>query len=118
MQASLKKISVAALAALSIATATVAISSSANARPFHGGFHRGGIHHGGFHHGGFHRGGFHHGRFHRGFGFRPAFVGGLAFSALAAPYAWDYYDDCAPRRRIVGYTPWGRPIVRLVNACY
>jgi hypothetical protein len=109
MQASLKKISVAAFAALSIAAATVATSSSANARPFHGGFHGGGFHHGGFH----------HGRFHRGFG--PAFVGGLAFGALAAPYAWDagyYYDDCAPRRRIVGYTPWGRPIVRFVNACY
>ena len=108
MQASLKKISVAALAALSIAAATVATSSSATARPFHGGFH-----HGGFHHGGFHRGGFHHGRFHRGFG--PAFVGGLAF---AAPYAGYYYDDCAPRRRVVGYTPWGRPIVRLVSVCY
>jgi hypothetical protein len=106
MPASLKKISVAAFAALSIATAAVATSSSANAQRFHGGFH-GGFHHGGFHHG------FHHRGFHR---FGPAFVGGLAFGA---PYASYYYDDdCAPRRRIVGYTPWGRPIVRFVNVCY
>ena len=106
MRASLKTIRVAALAALSLAAATVATSSSANAQRFHGGFHRGGFHHGGFHHG------FHHRGFHR---FGPAFVGGLAF---AAPYADYYYDDCAPRRRIVGYTPWGRPIVRLVSVCY
>ena len=112
MQSSLKKIGVAAIAALSIGAATVVTSSSANARPFHGG-----LRHGGFH-GGFH----HHGGFHRGFGFGPAFVGGLAFASLAAPYAWGpgygYYDDCIPRRRVVGYTPWGRPIVRFVRTCY
>ena len=112
MQSSLKKIGIAVVAALSIAMATVATSSSADARPFHGGFRHGGFH-GGFHH---HRG------FQRGFGFGPAFVGGLAFAGLAAPYAWGpgygYYDDCVPRRRVVGYTPWGRPIVRFVRACY
>src|SRR5258708_5188422 len=77
-------------------------------------------------HGGFHGGGFHH----RGFGFGPAIVGGLALGALAGSYAWgpgyyyddyyydDYYGDCVPRRRVVGYTPWGRPIVRFVRVCY
>src|SRR5258707_1226240 len=100
MQPSLKNIGVAALAALSIVTATVATSSSANAQRFHGGWHGG---------------------HHRGWGFGPAVVGGLALGALAAPYAWApgyYYDECAPQRRVVGYTPWGRSIVRFVRVCY
>jgi hypothetical protein len=112
MRSHLKKIGVAAAAALAIAVTPVATSSSADARPF--GFHRGG-----FHHGGFHR----HHFGHRGFGFGPAFAGALAFGALAsAPYWYSrpvgLYDDCYPRRRIVGYTYWGRPIVRLVRTCY
>ena len=49
-------------------------------------------------------------------------LGGVALGALAAPYyGWGpsyYYGECVPHRRIVGYTPWGRPIVRFVRACY
>src|SRR5947209_20073137 len=104
MRSYLKKIGIAAAAALAIAVTPVATSSSADARPF-----------------GFHHGGFHHGWGHRGFG--PAFAGALAFGALAsAPYWYSrpvgLYEDCVLRRRIVGYTYWGRPIIRLVRACY
>src|SRR5262245_13247741 len=108
MRTCLKHIGVAALAAATIAATSIATSTDAGARPFGGGF-RGGWH------GGFHRG-FHH----RGFG--PVFAGALAFGALAAaPYyygGYPYYDDCVPRRRIVGYTAWGQPIARFVRACY
>ena len=112
MRTFLKHIGVAALAATTIAAASVATSTDAGARPF--GF-RGGGWHGGWH-GGFHRG-------WRGPGFGPVFAGALAFGALAgAPYYYGgypyYYDGCVPRRRVVGYTPWGEPIVRLVRACY
>jgi hypothetical protein len=97
---------VAALAATTIATASIMTPTDASARPF--GFH------GGWH-GGFHRG-------WHGPRFGPAFAGAFAFGALAAaPYYYGgypyYYDDCVPRR-VVGYTPWGRPIVRIVRACY
>ena len=107
MHSYLKKLGLVALAGLSICVAPLATSSSADARP---GFHRG------FHHHGFHR------HWGGGFGFAPAFAGALAFGALAsAPYWYSrpvaYYGDCFPRRRIVGYTPWGRPIVRVVRAC-
>ena len=111
MRSYLKKFGIAAVAALSLAAASVATSSTADARI-------GGFHHGGFHHG------FHGGHWgHRGFGFGPAFGGALAFGALAtAPYWYSrpvgLYGDCFPRRRIVGYTPWGRPIVRFVRTCY
>lgn len=68
----------------------------------------------------------------RGFGWGgPAFVGGLALGALAAPrygygygygypaYGAGYYGgDCFMRRRIVGYTPYGRPIFRVRRICY
>jgi hypothetical protein len=65
---------------------------------------------------------------HRGGGWvGPAIVGGLAIGALAAsrPYygydygypAYGYYDGCI-RNRVVGYTYYGRPIVRRVNVCY
>jgi len=55
---------------------------------------------------------------HRGGGWvGPAIVGGLALGALAAAprygYGYGYYD-CP--RQVVGYTAWGRPIVRRV--CY
>jgi hypothetical protein len=115
MSTYLRRIGIAAVAALSLATATVAGSSSASAQRFHGGWHGGGWHGGGWHGGGWHG---------RGFGFGPAVVGGLALGALAGsayyyggPYGY-YDDDCFARRRIVGYTPWGRPIVRLVSSCY
>jgi hypothetical protein len=59
-------------------------------------------------------------RWHRGGGWvGPAIVGGLAFGALAAAprygygYGYGYYG-CP--RQVVGYTAWGRPIVRRV--CY
>ena len=117
MRAYLKKLGIASLAALAVAAASVATSSPADARSgFHGGFHGGGVHRGGFHHGGF--------RGHRGFGFAPAFAGALAFGAVASSPYWysspvAYYDDdCFPRRRIVGYTPWGHPIVRVIRTCY
>ena len=110
MRSYLKKLGLAAVAALMVTSGSLVTSSSADARP---GFHRGFHHHHGFrgHWGG------------RGFGFAPAFAGALAFGALAtAPYWYSapvaYYGDCYPRRRIVGYTPWGRPIVRIVRACY
>ena len=115
MRSYLKKIGIAAAAALTLAVTPALTSSSADARPFHGG---------GFHHGGFHQGGFRHHFGHRGFGFGPALGAGLAFGALAtAPYWYSrplglYADDCVLRRRIVGHTYWGRPIFRLVRVCY
>jgi hypothetical protein len=112
MRPYLKTLGITAVAALSLAITSIASSDSANARPF------GGMHHGGFHHG------FHGGHFgHRGFGVGPRFGGALALGAVAtAPY-WYHrpvalYDDCVVRRRIVGYTYWGRPIVRVKRICY
>jgi hypothetical protein len=107
MRSYLKRLGAAALA---VGLASLAISSTADARI--GGFH----HYGGFH-------GFHGGHWRGvGFGFAPAFAGALAFGALSAPYYYGapvaYYDDCFPRPRIVGYTAWGRPIVRIVRACW
>ena len=102
MLATLKKTSTAALAALALCGATFAVSTPAEAR-WHGGGWRGGW-------------------------VGPAVVGGLALGAVAAsrPYygypAYGYYDsgysDGCLRRRVVGYTAWGRPIVRAVNVCY
>src|SRR5881227_3439570 len=102
MRSYLKKIGIAAAAALTLAVTPVLTSSSADARPFGGGFHHFG---------------------HRGFGFGPALGAGLAFGALATTPYWysspvGLYGDCVLRRRIVGHTYWGRPIVRLVRVCY
>ena len=107
MRSYLRKIGIAATAALTLAVTPVITSSSADARPF-------GFHHGGFHHGGWG---------HHGFGFGPALAGGLAFGALAtAPYWYSrpvgLYGDCVLRRRIVGHAYWGRPISRPVRVCY
>ena len=58
-------------------------------------------------------------RWHRGGSWvGPAVVGGLALGALAAaPYAYGgYHGYYGCPRRVVGYTEWGRPIVRRV--CY
>jgi len=89
----LKKAAIATLAISTIAVGSLSATSSADAR----GWHRGGGWVG------------------------PAIVGGLALGALAAApaygygYGYDYgYYGCP--RRVVGYTPWGRPIVRRV--CY
>lgn len=116
MSSVMKKMGLAALAALSIAGATLVTSSDAEAR-WRGG---GGYHHGGY--GGYHRG---------GGGFGPGFVGGLAIGALASrPYGYGYgggygaygggygYNNGCIRRRVVGYNYYGRPIVRAVNVCY
>ena|ERR1044071_7439868 len=110
MRTYLKRLSIAAIAVLALGTASITTSSPADARigGFDGGF-RGG------HWGGHWRG--------PGFGFAPAFAGALAFGALAAPYYYGgipvgYYGDCYPRRRIVGHTAWGQPIVRVVRSCY
>jgi hypothetical protein len=96
MHPTLKKIGMAALAATTLAGATLAGTSSAEARWSH-----------------------------RGGWVGPAVVGGLALGAFAAataprygygPYGYyggDYYG-CP--RQVVGYNPWGRPIVRRV--CY
>ena len=117
-----KKVSIAVIAAISLAAAAITMSAPANAQRFHGGgFHGGGFHGGGFHgggfpggfHGGGFRGGFHHGGW-RGFG--PGFVGGLALGAIAtAPY-YDY--GCGPAERVVGYDAWGQPIVQVVDSCW
>src|SRR5690348_2448676 len=99
MRTYLKKIGITALAALSLAVASVATADSANARPW---------------------GGFHHG-FRHGF-WGPRLGVGLALGALATPYWYDrpvaLYGDCFVRRRIVGYTYWGRPIFRIRRVCY
>ena len=112
MRSYLNRLGLAAVAALSIATASLATSTSADARPGFRGHHHG--FHGFRHHGG--RWG------HRGFGFAPAFAGALAFGAVTAPYWYGapvgLYGDCFPRRRIVGYTQWGRPVVRVVRVCH
>ncbi len=104
MRSLFKKAGIATLGALSLVGATLAASSSAEAR--------------------------YYGRGWRGGGWAgPAIVGGLALGALAAsrPYyyggyggygGYGYYGDGCIRNRVVGYTPYGRPIVRRVNVCY
>ncbi|HWL31712.1 MAG TPA: hypothetical protein VNQ50_06220 [Xanthobacteraceae bacterium] len=110
MNASWRKVGVAALAALTIGGATIATSSTAEARWRGGGWG------------------------YRGGWVGPAVVGGLALGALAASrpvygygygypaygyYGGGYYGGgCTLRRRVVGYNPWGRPIVRAVRVCY
>jgi hypothetical protein len=128
---SIRKIGMAALAAISLAGPAL-VASPADARPGHGhmsmGPSGGGrISMGGPAHfsGGIHHGGrFYGGRRYGGFG--PGFVGGLALGT-GLGYGWgypgyaayaydDYYGDCYWQRR-VRYTPWG-PVVRRVRVCY
>jgi hypothetical protein len=93
MRSSLRKLGMATLAAATLAGGMVASTSSAEARWGRGGGWVG-----------------------------PAVVGGLALGALAATaprpyYGYGYSDGyygCP--REVVGYTAWGRPIVRRV--CY
>ena len=103
MRAWIKKASIVALTAVTLAGATITTSVPANAQRF-GGFHHGW---GGGWHGGWHRG------WGRGWGWGPAIAGGIAFGALAAS-PW----GCGPVRRVVGFDPWGQPIVRWVNNCW
>ena len=122
MRSYLKKLGLAAVAVVAMAATPVATSSTADARPgfrgSHHGFH-GGVRHHGFH--GFRHHGFrgHWGHRRLGYGFAPAFALG-AFAS--APYWYGrpvgLYGDCFPRRRIVGYTYSGRPIVRVRTVCY
>ena len=121
--ANYKKIVMAALAALTIAGSMAATTTAADARYVGGGGFRGGY--GGGYHGGFrgsyggYRGGY------RGYGIGAGIATGLAIGALGAGYgygygygpSYGYYDGCI-RNRVVGYTYYGRPIVRAVNVCY
>jgi hypothetical protein len=98
MRSLFRKVCITAVAALSLVGATLATSGSAEAR--------------------------YYGRGWRGGGWAgPAIVGGLALGALAASRPYYYggygaYGDGCIRNRVVGYTPYGRPIVRPVNVCY
>jgi hypothetical protein len=101
MRTGLRKIGIGTVAAISLLGTTLAFSSTAEARYYHRGWGGGWA--------------------------GPAIAGGLALGALAAsrPYYGGYgayggyYDDgCYLRRRVVGYTRSGRPIVRAVRACY
>ena len=108
MRALVKKVGIAALAGVSVIGATLASADPAEAR------WRGHHHH--------HRGGW-------GWG-GPALIGGLALgAALAAPRygygygypayaAVSYGGDCFVRRRVVGYTAYGNPIIRARRVCY
>ena len=87
----LRKLSLAAVAALSLGVAVLA--PTAASAHWHGG---------GWHGGGWHGGGFRH---HWG----PRFVGGPAY------YGYGGYGGCYARRLVP--TPWG-PRWRLVNVCY
>ena len=125
--ASVKKIAMAALAALTIAGSMVATTTDAEARYRGGGGFRGGY--GGGYYGGGYRGGYYggyRGRYYggyRGYGVGAGIATGLAIGALGAGYgygygpSYGYYDGCI-RQRVVGYTYYGRPIVRAVNVCY
>src|ERR1044072_8983396 len=98
MRTIFRKVGITAVAALSLVGATLAASSPAEARYYGRGWHGGGW-------------------------VGPAIVGGLALGALAAsrPYyygGYGYYGDGCIRNRVVGYTPYGRPIIRPVNVCY
>ena len=101
MRSLFRKVGITAVAALSLVGATLAASSSAEARYYGRGWHGGGW-------------------------AGPAIVGGLALGALAASRPYYYggyggygaYGDGCIRNRVVGYTPYGRPIVRAVNVCY
>ncbi len=101
-----KKLGMAVLAVCTIVGSIAATTTGAEAR-FRGG-------------GGWHGGGFHGGR---GFGIGLGVASGLALGAYGAgyygygPYPYGYGGGCI-RNRVVGYTAYGRPIVRPVNVCY
>ena len=97
----MKKLATAALAVLTIASTMTATTSGAEARGWRGGYH---------HHGGFYRG--------RGFGIGAGIATGLAVGAIGSGYYGGYYGGGCIRNRVVGYTAYGRPVVRPVNVCY
>lgn len=94
----------AAVAVLAVAGTMTATTSGADARGWRGG---GGHYHGG----GYYRGG-------RGFGIGAGIATGLAFGAIGSGYYNGYYGGGCIRNRVVGYTAYGRPVVRPVNVCY
>ena len=111
---SVKKVGVAALAALTIAGSITATTTGAEAHWRGGGGYRGG---------GYYRGG--------GFGIGAGIATGLALGAIGGygyrgygygypaygAYGYDGYGgDCVLQRR-VRYTPYG-PVVRHVRVCY
>ena len=113
MLAWIKKASIAGIAAIALTAATIGTSVPANAQRFHGGF--GGFHggwHGGGWGGGWRGGGWRGG----GWGWGPALGAGLALGAVAAAGPWGW--GCGPVRRVVGFDPWGRPIVRWIDRCW
>ena len=103
----MKKFGMAALAALTIAGTIAAGTTGAEAR-YYG---RGGYH------GGYHRG---------GYGIGAGIATGLALGAIGGAYyggygygpGYGYYNNGCIRHRVVGYTAYGRPILRPVNVCY
>src|SRR5450759_937805 len=98
MRASLKKIGLAAVMALTVAGAALVTAGSAQAQHWHG---------------------------HGGGGFGPGFVGGLAAGAVigggyygggyyGGPYA--YGGDCYIRRQVI-INRWGHRVIRRVRVC-
>jgi hypothetical protein len=99
----LRKLSLAAVAAVSLGMAALA-PTSASAWGGHGGWHGGGWHGGGWH------GGWYGPRF-----YGPRFyAGGPAYYGYGYGYGYPY-GGCYVRRLLP--TPWG-PRWRLVNRCY
>lgn len=111
MRAALRKIAIAAAAAVTIVGATAALPTTADA-----GWHGGGWHGGGWHGGGWRGGGW-------GWGFAPGFALGLGlgaapYYAYGGPYYGAYaYGDCVMRRRAV-INRWGHRVWRWVRVCY
>jgi hypothetical protein len=100
----MRKLGIAALAALTLAGAFAVSTSGAEARGWRGGHH-------GYYHGG------------RGFGVGAGIATGLALGAIGSGYYYGgygpgYYGDGCIRNRVVGHTAYGRPLVRPVNVCY
>jgi hypothetical protein len=127
---SIRKVGVAALAALTIVGASLTATAPASARGFGGGFHGGGFHGGGFHGGGFGGHGFGGRGFGgrgfggRGFGIGAGIATGLALGGLGYGYGYGYpayaYDgyyggDCWIQHR-VAYR-YGHRVLVPVQVC-
>jgi hypothetical protein len=119
---SLRKIGVAALAALTIVGASLTASAPASARGFGHGGGGGGFHGGGFHGGGFHGGGFGGRGFGgRGFGVGAGLATGLAIGGLGYGYGYPTYanngydGDCWIQRRVV--YRYGHRVIVPVQVC-
>lgn len=104
MHTLLRRIAIAATAAVVLVGATAALPGSAEAR-WHGGWH------GGHHHGGW--GGF-------GWGFGPGVALGFGAPYYGGYYGGPYYaygGDCVMRRRWV-INRWGHRVLRWTRVCY